>query len=234
MTQTKQCQRCKRAFEVNLPDDQFSNVVVLMRKFCEPCGEIEAQEATERFGRELMQKRENEWLSICPPLYANTDITHEGLNAAFRDAALAWLPSASKGIGFMGKSGGGKTRMLFFALRKAFDAQMSVRFISHNAFSKLVIDAFVNGQGESREEARRSLDNLAKVKVLLIDDLGKAPSTERCDAEIEELIETRGARMLPTLWSANGYGEWLIKRFGADRGEPLVRRLAEFSTVIDA
>jgi DNA replication protein DnaC len=116
-------------------------------------------------------------------------------------------------------------------MRKGFNQGLSCQFMSHNQFSKLVMDAF---SGEIKAEPRKRLDFLGKIHLLLIDDLGKAPSTERADAELEELIEVRGANMLPTFWTANGSGEWLIKRFGPDRGDALVRRLAEFSIVVKA
>jgi hypothetical protein len=64
-----------------------------------------------------------------------------------------------------------------------------------------------------------------------MDDLGKPPATDRADAELEELVEVRTSQLLPILWSANGSSAWLIKRMGPDRGEPLVRRLSEFSEI---
>lgn len=75
---------------------------------------------------------------------------------------------------------------------------------------------------------------MARVDMLLFDDLGKAPSTENVDAELLELIERRTSNGKALLWSANGSGTWLESRFGPDRGEPLVRRLAEFTKVVRA
>lgn len=230
MTITKICIRCKQPFET--PSFDLAGVTMSLAICCTSCSAAHLEDSLAR-EREAEQKRVNErWYAICPPLYRETDITHSGIQASFRDAALAWEPSSTLGLGFIGGSGGGKTRMLMVALRKAFDAGLSTRFLSHNGFSKLVIDAFSNSAGQGRSEAKDALSWLARVRVLFLDDLGKAPSTERCDAELEELIELRGANFLPTLWSANGTSEWLIRRFGPDRGEPLVRRLGEFSTVI--
>lgn len=232
MTLHKTCARCQIGFTVEKEND--FDYGAMMKRYCDPCIPLVDAEIAEREEKDRLAKLEQKWASICPPIYRNTDITHQDLNPSFREAASKWEPFSERGLGFMGASGAGKTRLLFFALRKAFDADIGVRYISHNAFSKLVIEAFSSGSSVSKEEALRSLSALGKTRVLLLDDLGKAPSTERCDAELEELIEIRGSNLLPTLWSCNGYGEWLVKRFGADRGEPLVRRLAEFSTVVKA
>lgn len=226
----KVCQRCQETFTVE-KQNEF-DYGAMMKRYCDPCVPFVDAEIKEREEKERIAQLEQRWNAICPPIYRDTEITHPGLNPDFREAASKWEPFESKGLGFMGASGAGKTRLLFFALRRAFDADLGTRFITHNGFSKLVIEAFSSGNSVSKEEAQRSLSGLGKTRVLLLDDLGKAPSTERCDAELEELIEIRGSNLLPTLWSCNGYGEWLVKRFGADRGEPLVRRLAEFSTVV--
>lgn len=226
----KTCSRCQTPFTVIKAND--FDWAAKMRRFCDTCTPIVDEEIRLREIEEAKQQKEFKWNEVCPPIYRNTDLTHEGLSPTLREASMGWDPFGSIGLGFMGHSGAGKTRLLFHCLKKAFDADLGVRYITHNAFSKLVIDAFSSGSHQSKEESVRSLSYLGKVRVLLFDDLGKAPSTERCDAELEELIEVRGSHLLPTLWSANGCGEWLVKRFGADRGEPLVRRLAEFSTVV--
>lgn len=123
----------------------------------------------------------------------------------------------------------GKTRLLFLALKRAHDAGKWVRVVSHNKFSKVVMDAFM---GENRTEGVKTLEALRKTGYLMIDDLGKAPSTERADAEMEELVEYRVSHGLPILWSANAGGGWLEARFGPDRGPALVRRLAQFCECI--
>lgn len=227
---TKTCLRCHGEFTVEKQND--FDYGAMMRRYCDPCGPIVDEENRVLLLEREQKQKEAKWNEVCPPIYRNTDLTHEGLSPTLREASMGWDPFGLIGLGFMGHSGAGKTRLLFHCLRKAFDADLGVRYITHNAFSKLVIDAFSSGSHQSKEESVRSLSYLGKVRVLLFDDLGKAPSTERCDAELEELIEVRGSHLLPTLWSANGCGEWLVKRFGADRGEPLVRRLAEFSTVV--
>lgn len=201
------------------------------RTLCDPCSEKEHKDKERAHTAFLNQQHEERWNAICPKLYRGTNPELPGLSAACVDAVRRWDYRSGVGMGFTGESGTGKTRLMFLALRKGFDQGLACRFMTHNQFSKLVIDAF---SGEMKAEQRKQLDFLGKVQLLFLDDLGKAPSTERTDAELEELIEIRGANMIPTLWTANGHGEWLIKRFGPDRGDALVRRLAEFSTVVKA
>jgi DNA replication protein DnaC len=97
-----------------------------------------------------------------------------------------------------------------------------------------VLDRFSPRPEGVNETARARLDKLKRVRVLMLDDLGKAASSERADEQLENLIEKRGGECLPILWSANGSSAWLASRFGPDRGMPLVKRLAEFSTVVKA
>lgn len=236
------CQRCLGIFR-HPPGS--TPMLRMLKPLCAKCEQIQTEEEREKRGRErreeLEQLQRDNWAAVCPPNYRDTDLSHNGLLPAFREAALAWTYSPT-GLGFMGTTGAGKTRTLFMALRRTlFEENRSVAAISHNAFSKLVIQSFTTKVDDSpRYDAigRRlrisppTLESLAKVDVLLLDDLGKAPSTERVDAELEELVERRTSHKLPILWSANGRGAWLENRFGPDRGGPLVRRLCEFSKLV--
>lgn len=190
---------------------------------CAACSARLAEEMRVEQEKNLRSEREEKWNAVCPPLYRDTDLSHPGLSRAAIDCVSKW--DMQNGIGLLGESGKGKTRLLFLALRKVFDAGKYVRVISHNKFSKLVMDAFM---GDSRSENSKQLDALRRTHFLMIDDLGKAPSTERADAEMEELVEYRVSNSLPILWSANAGGGWLENRFGPDRGPALVRRLAQF------
>lgn len=233
VSETKSCVACGTTFTFQYDGNELGNILAKWRVRCEPCAEMGAAIAEEIERVSETKAKEERWLKVCPPLYADTDTSHPKLGRPFLTAAMQWTPDGSRGLGFLGKSGSGKTRCLYLALRRAFDAGLWCEAISHNAFSKLVISAF-SGEGEERRDAQKGLERLRSVGVLLIDDIGKAPATERADAELEELVEARAAQKRPLLWSANGSGEWLAKRFGADRGEPIVRRLAEFSEIVIA
>lgn len=233
MTDLKTCRRCSSPFPVNYDDsDPLEAVKARLTVFCDPCLPLALKEAEAKEEPEKLRKLEERWNKICPAQYQNTDLTHPSLAPEFVERVQAWKPSHI-GLGFMGSSGKGKTRLLYLALKRAFISGLWVHAITHLAFRKIAIDAF-SGEGESRYDARAKLDMMSRVDVLLFDDLGKAPSTEGVDSELEELIERRTSNNRTILWSANGSGQWLIERFGPDRGEPLVRRLAEFTTVVRA
>lgn len=228
-TKEATCQTCgdKFVYEPIL----FRDREFVPRKFCESCSSTQERaraEEYERINRDAAAaKVAMAWAELCPPLYRETDSTRISPECIF--AVNKWEPVNALGLGLIGMTGTGKTRSLYLALRKAFDAKKSCDSITHNAFSKLAQAAFM---GKEREPSVARLSRLQTCAVLLLDDLGKPPATERADAELEELIEIRTSHYLPILWSANGSSEWLQKRLGPDRGPALVRRLSEFSTVI--
>lgn len=220
---------CKCGASFNYAPMVIFGRTVMTRKLCDACAD---RQRAENDAAELAQKdavHEAKWNEVCPPLYRDTDPSRISPVAA--RAASDWNCAGEAGMGFTGETGKGKTRALFLALRKAFDAGKTCLSVSHNRFSKTVQEAFA-GEGAERTDARALLKRCQTVGVLLLDDLGKSPATERADAELEEMIEHRAAHKLPILWSANGSSTWLEKRLGPDRGAPLVRRLSQFSKPI--
>ncbi len=81
-------------------------------------------------------------------------------------------------------------------------------------------------------EAHARLERIMKVRALLLDDLGKQKFTERAEMELYNLLEYRTSHKLTTLWTANGSGSDLLAKLSKDRGEPILRRLSEFSEVV--
>lgn len=199
---------------------------------CEPCIATRNKEAVAIKAAEARAERDSAWNRVCPPLYRDTDEKHPGLNPRALEAVRRYEPRASRGLGLIGTTGQGKTRCACLALRRAHLAGLRVNYVTHNRFSRLAADV-LSWAAEERGNARAALDSFKRADVLLLDDLGKAPSTERGDAELEDLIEVRTSGNKPILWTANGSGEWLIARLGADRGEPTIRRLAEFCDVVN-
>lgn len=221
------CKECKKEFDRKV----FNLFGKLMGPhYCPKCTEEFDRKTKADQAEAQRRQREEKWDAICAAIYRDTDPNDKRLNRIALAAVTKWDPSSKRGIGLIGTTGLGKTRCLYLALRRVFDAGRSVAAISHTKFSRVAMDAY-SGDGEEKANARMFLRNLHSYDVVLIDDLGKPPSTERADSELEELVEERTSNHRPILWSANGSGEWLIKRFGVDRGEPTVRRLAEFSDV---
>ena len=66
----------------------------------------------------------------------------------------------------------------------------------------------------------------------MIDDLGKGKMTDRAEAELYDLLEFRSSHKLPIIWTSNSDARGLLSMFSADRGDAIIRRLAEFSNII--
>jgi hypothetical protein len=199
------------------------------RHMCPPCDAAKMASNEQKKSNEKEDELRTSWEAICPPIYRDTDLSR--IDPRCAQVALDWDANGSVGVGILGTTGAGKTRALYHAMQRAHRLGRSCAAISHNAFSRAVGIGF-SGDGADRAEARHRLEQLRRAQVVLIDDLGKAPSTERTDAELEDLVEERTANRRPILWTSNGSAGWLAKRLGNDRGEPFVRRLSEFSTIV--
>lgn len=221
------CRNCGDTFttqQLNILGHKFH-----FRYLCPPCDAEKVASDQEKEDAKRLSEQRIAWEAICPPIYRDTDLAR--IDSRCAKIALDWDASGSVGVGLLGSTGAGKTRALYHAMQRAHRLGRSCAAISHNAFSRAVGIAF-SGDGTDRAEARHRLEQLRRAQVVLIDDLGKAPSTERTDAELEDLVEERTANRRPILWTSNGSAGWLAKRLGNDRGEPFVRRLSEFSTIV--
>ena len=85
---------------------------------------------------------------------------------------------------------------------------------------------------EKDNDARDMIGRAHRAEILFIDDIGKEKYTERVESEFYDLIETRTAHMRPIIWTANANGVGLAAMMSPDRGEPILRRLREFTEII--
>ena len=125
-----------------------------------------------------------------------------------------------------GRTGTGKTRCLWLLIKKLILAGHEVRFFDCLAFAHACAREFYSGEGDVWAE------EIAKVQIVAFDDFGKAPFTERAEAELFALVERRTAHLLPILATLNMSGAELSAKSSKDRGDPLVRRLKEFCEVV--
>ena len=231
---TKNCITCNKAFEFESDGDPVFIGTVWERFEPRNCVQCSLAIEGERLKEEIetnrkaeQKKRDARWLELCPIRFRDTDSTR--LPETLTHALGQWNPGERTNLALIGQSGTCKTRAGFLALYEAHSQGAWCEAISHSKLAELARDS---AYGDNAEKARKRLSALERCDVLFIDDIGKPPSTERADAEFESVIDTRYANGSPTIWTANGKGAWLSARFGPDRGEPIVRRLAEDALIV--
>ncbi len=203
----------------------FNGVEMFVPTVCSDC--VAEQQAQQAIARSQMANARllASWDTICPPLYQTTEIGR--LSPAFRKIVETWeiQPKAPK---FIGRAGICKTRAAFLLMKRHHMSGVECCAISSARFAKMAADQFDDDR-HYRAKCREVLEIVRTCGLLLLDDLGKQKMSERAEVELFDLLEYRSSNCLPTIWTANATGNELLKMFSPDRGEPILRRLAEFS-----
>lgn len=224
------CTTCNQSFE-------FEPLIVMGRtiervKICDPCGEKEQAEYEERKAqekqREADEERARQWKQICPPLYRDSDPAK--LPKKFLEAINGWEFSP-RGIAFTGDAGMGKTRCAFLLLKKLHFAGTWCFALSATRLAMHSANQFSDNKA-LKTEAGEALSKAQSVQALLLDDLGKSKMTERAELDLYHILETRTSNELPTIWTANASANDLLRMMSPDRGEPIIRRLAQFTNIL--
>jgi DNA replication protein DnaC len=227
---TDTCPNCGDEYEVETVE--WNGRTVFRQKYCFPCAETlqrREDEARNRAEAERRAKRISEAFdAICPPLYRSTDV--DRLPEPFLTEAVGWEWSA-RGLGLVGLAGKGKTRTAYHILRRMLEQGKSVVATSAPSFARLCVDQFADDR-QRRAEAESTLKQIHKADVWFLDDLGKQRMTDRGEMELYAVLEHRTASMLPTIWTANAKSAVLLEMFSQDRGEPIMRRLIDFSRIV--
>lgn len=196
---------------------------------CDECAKKAEERALQDEEQRKAKRREEEFLRVCPPIYQESDPSR--LLPVFKQAVEAWR-YGPLGLGFIGQAGTGKTRCAWMLLKRMSLEGRRIFGLSATQFARAAA-----GQWQEEAEARReAIDVLGRcrgVSVLLLDDLGKQKMTERVELELFDVLEWRTSHAKPTIWTANASPAALKQMMSADRGEPILRRLMEFSEVIN-
>lgn len=168
------------------------------------------------------------WETWTPTTYRNSD--PDRFAPWIREALGGWLraKAPTTGIGLVGPTGRGKTRAAYLALRTLALRGHTIAAISHLRLADLAIDYYAGNKTE-RAEARHTRDRIDRADYLLLDDVGKAPTTDRSEAVLVDLIETRTANGRPIVWTSECRSRDLAAIMNATRAEAFLRRLAEFA-----
>lgn len=198
--------------------------------------DIEEMERAEvrRESMTLEQRREEYvngmFVSLCPPLYRETDV--DRLPAAELATVLAWRMNP-RGLLLVGPTGTGKTRCVWMLLRQLLGQRPETRIVAFDGLGWGIAVSKAYGDPEYTE---RWFDKVCQCDVLFLDDLFKAKMTEAQEQAVYGVFERRSAQMLPIIVTMNSTGKMILDRMTdqgrADRGEPLLRRMAEFCDVI--
>lgn len=216
------CQDCGQQFQST--PLVYNGQVLAFARYCEACVERhDRAKASERDRREVARLAEA-WERICPPLYRDTDPDRLECSPVARAAILEWQ-FGPRGLLVHGPARQGKTRLVYLLLHRLhFTERRKIAALTSNAFSHQVSVLF--GEGGGKGEA--FVDELTKVPVLFIDDIGKGRLTDRVESEFFHVIETRTAHLRPTILTTNLTAQGLRSMWSADRAEPLLGRFQEF------
>ncbi|MEQ2010349.1 MAG: hypothetical protein ABMA26_26485 [Limisphaerales bacterium] len=175
----------------------FEGQEVFTRHACPACSaaaaEAQRRAAEAREAAEIARQRALEWQRICPPLYRDSDparLPQEPLRRL-----LAW-PRGPRGLILYGDSGQGKTRSAFLLLRQLVESGARCEAVNGVTFGDKISRMFSQNRAEAMEN-QVWLNGCLRADVLLFDDLGKEPSTDRVQTELFGLVERRTAQFPP-------------------------------------
>lgn len=181
---------------------------------------------------EVARSRAAAWNEICPPAYQSTDWQRSHLSPVCRDLARRWAPDWGTercGLGIYGSTGLGKTRAMFWILRRLHFAGVSVMALDAVRFARSVGD-WNASDSTDRREARRLIGRAQNVRVLLLDDLAKERSTPAVASALHDLLEIRTRHFRPILFTTERTGDELAGLLGGQSAagnfaDGIIRRL---------
>lgn len=229
MVATVQCCASESCYNsVPAPSEDLVRIFPNLKVLCEECDLRRIEKLKQEQAEEEQERRQEAFNAICPPLYRESD--SQRIPAAFLRECEAW-EFGSEGLGFIGLAGCGKTRAAWMLLKRLHFSGVRVFGITATGFAKACADQW-HDDPQAKALAEDTLTRCRRTKVLLLDDLGKNKFTERAELELFDLLEHRSSHGLPIIWTANAGRETLKQMLSPDRGEPILRRLVEFSKVV--
>ena len=145
----------------------------------------------------------------------------EGNKKAY-EATQDFIKNKGKGLFLFGPAGTGKTHL---AVMVAQEIDEEVRFVK---IPKLLLSLKANFDGKGWEN-EQIIERLAKIPVLILDDLGAEKASEWVAETLYILIDERYGNMKPTVFTSNYSASELADRLG-DR---IVSRIMEMCRVIE-
>ena len=187
----------------------------------------------------LLMELKRMWEGVCPPCFRETDPTHPSMNRDKLKMVMDWK-YGPKGLLLWGDTGLGKTRCAYLRIKKfIFDEYIgSIRRSPTGEINCPVVS--ISGTEFAHQCIERIRDgslyrwhiNLCKKPLVLLDDFGKSPFSERVESELFALLDNRIMAMLPTFITTNFNSDALRNRISVEFAAPIIRRLKDYFTQV--
>jgi DNA replication protein DnaC len=158
----------------------------------------------------------------------NTDLGHPDLaiNQKQIETVLSWSGEQKKGLLLSGSTGTGKTRALALLCKRLHvDEKIPIQIWKSQALFSRIANELTYG----RDKAEEFIAQVARVPVLVIDDLGQEATRRGADDFARQwffaLLDERYQRELPCLITTNHTAATLAEVTRGISGDPLIRRL---------
>lgn len=179
----------------------------------------------ERLNRERLEAA---WVAMVGPYFT-------GFNAAMLPPeirphvrrVMAWDAKSTKGIGFLGATNAGKSRVIH-----------ALGYRLHMAGEDVFATSGIEFQDRCLSQVRDSggwadyLKQCAQSSILILDDADKLRLTDAVEAAYYGMLEKRRRWCLPVLATLNLSGDELAASGSANRGGPIVTRLRDLCEII--
>jgi DNA replication protein DnaC len=217
------CKWCRKPFETEIA--HFVSGKTLQANVCDSC-----HEERKRMERpEIDLERRKMWWDrkVGSYFYIFEPAKVPPAMQPYYETALSWKPSP-RGIGFMGKSRSGKSKVITELGRRLY-------IEGHDVFptSGIEFGEKVASQVTEREEWEHYINRCKTCKVLLLDDSDKIKWTEACESAFYGMLETRRRFERPILVTVNVNGQEMTRGASLNRGEPIVNRLRDLCEIIE-
>ena len=224
----KKCKECGKDFETEEVYMPELNRRFVFQSACEPCLDRLLTERDVQEKEAKAKKREDDFWAMVPAIYKTTDETK--INSKLKRAIYEWK-FGPQGIGIKGPSGTQKTRAAVLLLHSLHKGGKSVFYLKATNLTKNALEAFSDDKA-IKKHALESIRNATECQVLLLDDIGKGRLSPSAEESLYALLDTRTENLLPTIWTTNADSSQLHDMMSEDRGDAIMRRLVEFSTII--
>jgi DNA replication protein DnaC len=227
---TLEIHSCAICFEaMTIPELIVGGKKLHVSVICDDCAEKQNAQAILDDAANRQKRFSCAFESICPPLYRESDLKR--IHGDFSGSVQSWEYSPT-GLYLKGKPGTGKTRAAWWLLRREHFAGTSVYGLTCTEFARFAGEQW-HSESKQRALAEEALDKCRRVKLLLLDDLGKQKMTERAELELFDLLENRTQNLLPSIITTNATSTQILAMLSEDRGSAILRRIKDFNTIVN-